>query len=74
MNKMLDHITDGPSEPQDVFNVPAEDLELWEALDDEMQRRLDEGLCRWCGKRPVSDPDGPCEACRIEAAAMTEFR
>lgn len=39
---------------------------IWSAFDEEMQRRLDEGICRWCGIHPAPEWGAKCRQCEIE--------
>lgn len=62
-NKMPCHITDGPQTPEDVHHTPVE-RDPDEAHEEEMQRRLDNALCRWCGEHYVPDWGEMCHECQ----------
>jgi len=67
MNRMPDHITDGPQTPEDVIHdKPERDPD--EAYDEERQRRLDEGLCHRCGNHHVRNEEDICGECQTEEA------
>jgi len=65
MSKMPCHITDGPQTPEDVERPG---IEIEPDFDDELQRRLDDGLCCWCGVHPVPDWGEKCHQCKTEEA------
>lgn len=52
----------------DDRTFPDEEPNPDDVYDAEMQRRLDSGLCRFCGVHPVPDWGEMCNQCRTEEA------
>ena len=60
--KMPCHITDDSD--SEMPHNEEEDFDV------EIQRRLDSGLCRWCGNHIVPDWGDKCFQCRVEEAEL----
>lgn len=70
--KMPCHFSDGPLDPEQVFHVEPPDED--EAHDAERQRRLDQGLCVFCGERQIRPDERMCGACRADYNELSENR